>query len=141
MAFTARHYLEDDKKAPSSVDACQKWYDPWLHIRDICEFVTHARVVGVKIEHIQRVHFQIEQKGLQNRKIASCNPLRFAGGDNAFGSSDTRVVTQSFEFAELIGNLPHVVSTLYAPYYRIFDPNYSVTPEWIKQLMPFFKSS
>ena len=138
MSFIARHYMEDDMEAPSDVDASQKWYDPWLHIRDLCELVRHARAVGEELQDIQTVHFQIEQKGLKDRKIASCSPSRIAGVYDAFGGSDTRVVRHSFEFAELITNLPNAVSTLYAPYNRVFDPSYKVSPEWIKQLMPSF---
>ena len=136
-ASLIRNFHEDRfSKRPDEIGEEEKWFDPWLHVRDITEIVRHARAMSEEFTDVEEICFLIEWKGLKLRVPATLNPERYVSGDTC--QSDQRIVFSCFPQAEVIGNLPIVVSSLYAPLHRMFDARFNVSPEWVSGQMPGF---
>jgi len=133
-----RNFHEDRfPNAPDDVAEGEKWFDPWLHVREVTEVVRHARAMAEEFAGAERICFLFEWKGLKGRTLASGNPERY-WSTNPVAQANQRAVYNCFPAAEVIGNLPSVVSSLYGPVHRIFDPRFNVTPEWIAALLKAF---
>jgi len=131
-----RNFHEDRfSKRPDQIGESEKWFDPWLHIRDLTEIVRHARAMSEQFTDVEEICFQIEWKGLGSRVPATLSE-RYVSGHAC--KSDQRIVFSCFPQAEVIGSLPVVVSSLYAPLHRMFDASFNVSPEWVSGQMPGF---
>jgi hypothetical protein len=129
-ASLIRNFHEDRfSQRPDGVGEEEKWFDPWLHVRDITEIVRHARAMSEEFNDVEEICFQIEWKGLKPRIPATLNSERYVSGQTC--QTDQRIVFSCFPRAEVIGNLPVVVSSLYAPVHRMFDTRFNVSPEWV----------
>lgn len=138
-ASLIRNYHEDRfGRRPDDIADDAKWFDPWLHVRDITEVVRHSRALSEEFTDVQDICFLMEWKGLKSRVVASLNPERYYGGRDYTSHTDERTVYGCVAQAEVIGNLPGVVSTLYAPVDRLFNPRSGVSPEWISAQMKNF---
>lgn len=136
-ASLIRNFQEDYfGKRPDEIADDAKWFDPWLHVRDITEVVRHAWAFSEEFNDVSGICFVIEYRGLQSRITASLNPQRYYGQHVC--QSDQRTVASCFPQAELIGSLPSVVSKLYSPIHRMFNPREHVTSEWIRSMMAEF---
>lgn len=135
-ASLIRNYHEDRFERPEEIAEGGKWFDPWLHVRDITELVRHARAYAEEFPDVEEICFQIEWKGLKSRTTATANPERYV--EAHVSQTDQRVVFLSVPYAEVIGDLPAVVSKLYAPVHRLFDPRFNVSAQWVSRLMPGF---
>jgi hypothetical protein len=136
-ASLIRNFNEDRfSKRPDEIGEGEKWFDPWLHVRDITEIVRHARAMSEEFTDVEEICFQIEWMGLKLRKPATLNTERHVSGHAC--QSDQRIVFSCFPQAEVIGNLPIVVSRLYAPVHRMFDAGSNISPEWVSGHMPGF---
>jgi hypothetical protein len=136
-ASLIRNYHEDSfSKRPHGIGEDQKWFDPWLHVRDVTEVVRHARAMSEEFSNVEEVCFQIEWKGLKGRVPSTLSTERYVSGQPC--QSDQRIVFSCFPQPEVIGNLPLVVSSLFAPVDRMFDARSSVSPEWVRGLLPGF---
>jgi hypothetical protein len=138
-ASLIRNWHEDQyKKRPPNIAENAKWFDPWLHVRDITEVVRHARAFSEEYPDVQDICFMLEWKGLKSRVVASLNPERYHDNHPHTAQADERVIYDCFPHAEVIGSLPDVVSRLYAPLDRMFNSRSSVSPEWVSQQMKQF---
>ena len=136
-ASLLRSFNEDRfEETPPDLVEGTKWLDPWHHVRDLTEIARHARAMSEEFGTVERVSFLVEWKGLKDRTTDTINQERYVRHHTSL--ADQRIVTASFTQAELIGNLPGVVSTLYAPVHRLFDPRFNVSPEWVAGMMPGF---
>ncbi len=136
-ASLIRNFHEDRfSKRPDGIGKDEKWFDAWLHVRDITEIVRHARAMSEEFDEVEEICFLIEWKGLKLRVPATINSERYVSGDAC--QSDQRIVFSCFPQAEVIGNLPAVVSSLYAPVHRMFDARSNISPEWVKGQIPGF---
>jgi len=135
-ASLIRNYHEDRFTRPKEIAGGGKWFDPWLQIRDITELVRHARAYAEELPEVEEICFEIEWKGLRSRTTATANSERYIRP--YVSQADQRVVFISVPYAEVIGDLPGVVSKLYAPVHRLFDPHFNVSIQWISHLMPDF---
>ena len=134
-----RNYHEDRfEKRPEDIQEGEKWFDPYLHVRDVTELVRHARAYAEEFAEIENICFLFEWQGLKTRIVASLNPERYYSSRAYISQADERVVYDCFPQAEVIGNLPAVVSRLYAPVDRLFNPRSSVSPEWVSRQMTSF---
>ena len=132
-----RNFQEDRFNPPRGISEGQKWVDPWLHIRDVTEAVRHARAMAEEYPGGEGICFLFEWRGLKDRLVAALNPERY-WPNGLVSNTDQRIVYNYFPIAEVIGNLPGVVSRLYAPIYRLFDPSFEVSSEWVGKLMKGF---
>lgn len=136
-ASLIRTFHEDRfSKRPDGIGEEEKWFDPWLHVRDITEIARHAQAMSDEFTDVEEICFQIEWKGLKSRVPATLNSERYVSGHACKG--DQRIVFSCFPQAEIIGNLPIVVTSLYAPVHRMFDASFNVSPEWVRGQMPEF---
>jgi hypothetical protein len=134
-ASIARIFNEDrPSKRPEGVAAQQKWFAPRLQVRDVTEIVRHARALSEAFPDVVEVCFKVEWKGLKDRITADWNHDWRPNGSQ----TDSRIVSACFPLAEIIGNLPAVVTSLYAPVHRLFDPTFGPTPEWVLRQMSDF---
>ena len=138
-ASLVRNYHEDRfEKRPDDISDREKWFDPWLHVRDITEIVRHARALSEEFTDVEEICFLLEWRGLKSRVVASLNPERYYSNHAYASNANERVVFLCFPHAEVIGNLPGVVSRLYAPTDRLFNPRSDVSPEWVSAQMKKF---
>lgn len=136
-ASLIRNFHEDRfSKWPDDIEEGGKWLDPRLHVRDITELVRHARALSEEFADVGDICFQIEWKGLKSRTTGTINWERYVRPHTC--QTDQRAVFSCFPQAEVIGNLPAVVSSLYAPVHRMFDPRFNVSPEWVSGMLPEF---
>lgn len=135
-ASLIRSYHEDRFTPPEKIAEGGKWFDPWLQVRDITELVRHARAYAEELPEVEEICFEIEWKGLRSRTTATANSERYVTPH--VSQTDQRVVFLPVPYAEAIGDLPGVVSKLYAPVHRLFDPHFNVTAEWVSRSMPDF---
>lgn len=136
-ASLIRDFREDRfSSPPHGIQENEKWFDPWLHVRDITELVRHARAMSEEFTDVEKICFLIEWKGLKLRAPATRNMTRYVSGHTC--QSDQRIVYLCFPQAEVIGNLPSIVSSLYGPVHRMFDTTFDVSPEWVRSQMPGF---
>ena len=136
-ASLLRGFHEDRfEKSPPDLPEGTKWFDPWLHVRDLTEVARHARALSEEFDSVERISFLIEWNGLKDRTTGTINQERYVRPHTS--QADRRIVAASFSQAELIGNLPGVVSNLFAPVHRLFDPRFNVLPEWVSAIMPGF---
>lgn len=138
-ASLVRTFHEDRfEKRPRDVADGAKWFDPWLHVRDITEIVRHARAMSEELTDVVDICFQLEWMGLKSRVVASLNSERYSDSHSLTSQADERIVYSCFAQAEVIGHLPAVVSSLYAPVDRLFNPRSSISPEWVSSQMKKF---
>ncbi|MGH8224505.1 MAG: AlbA family DNA-binding domain-containing protein [Woeseiaceae bacterium] len=135
-ASLIRNYHEDRFERPAEIANGGKWFDPWLQVRDLTELARHARAYAEQFADVREIYFQVEWTGLKSRMTATANPERYV--EPHVSQTDRRVVSLSVPHAQVIGDLPAVVSRLYAPVHRLFDPQFRVTAQWISRLMPGF---
>jgi len=134
-----RGFSEDRfERVPFDVPTAKKWFDPWLHVRDITELVRHARAFAEEFDDVREVCFRLEWKGLKGRVIGTISDRYYSQAYTCH--SDGRTIHECFALAEMIGNLPAVAARLFAPVYRMFNPNPDsvITPEYVAREIPHF---
>lgn len=102
-ASVLRGFQEDNfERTPGNITAGQKWFDPWLHVRDITELVRHARAYAEEFEGASDVYFMLEWRGLKSRVIASLSNRYYS--ETYTAHSDTRTICESAPLAGIIGD-------------------------------------
>ncbi len=129
--------FREDRRVHEELGEDAKWFDPWLHVRDVTELARHARAFSEEWEEVEEICFDIQWKGLRGRTLAAGNRERYGWRPHRC-EADERGVALCFTQAEVIGNLPAVVSSLYAPVHRLFDPRFNASPEWVSAMLPQF---
>ena len=76
-ASLVRNFHEDRFGRPNKLADGVKWFDPWLHVRDITELVRHARARSEEFSDVEEICFQIEWKGLEGGVTAAGDPERY----------------------------------------------------------------
>jgi hypothetical protein len=130
-------YLEDQ------VDWCQQlrlqvgsWFSPNLLVRQLAEFVRHARALAERFDDAVDVSFRCEWFGLANRQIFD----PYAPWHNREPArEDRRVSAGTWAISALIGDWPTIVSQLAAPVLRAFMTETVVTPDWVKGQAPTWR--
>jgi hypothetical protein len=136
-ASILRNLHEDRYRTPADVPEGQKWFDPWIQVRDVTEIVRHARAYAEEFSDVTDICFQLEWKGLKSRVIASLNPERYWSETYA-SHSDWRNVYECVPQAEVIGDLPAVVARLFAPVHRLFNPRSDISAAYVARAMKGF---
>lgn len=136
-ASILRNLHEDRYRTPANVPVGQKWFDPWVQVRDITEIVRHARAYAEEFSNVTDICFQLEWKGLKSRVIASLNPERY-WSQTYTARSDRRNIYECVPQAEVIGDLPAVVATLFAPVHRLFNPSADISATYVARAMKGF---
>jgi hypothetical protein len=137
-ASIVRNYQEDRyAEIPPGLEEQQRWFDGWLHARDVTEIVRHAHALSDEFDEVTDICFRVEWQGLKGRVAGAINPERYWSPHVSQG--DSRVVSSCFPQGEVIGNVAAVVSSLYAPVHRLFDPTFDPSPEWVRHQLPRYK--
>jgi Putative DNA-binding domain len=136
-ASILRNLHEDRFRTPNGVQEGQKWFDPWIQVRDITEIVRHAWAFAEEFSDVTEICFQLEWKGLKSRVIASLNSERY-WSKTYTSHSDWRSVYECVPQAQVIGDLPGVVAKLFAPIHRMFNPRSEISAEYVARAMKGF---
>jgi hypothetical protein len=137
-ASLLRNLHEDRFPTPHDVPTGKRWFDPWLHVRDITELVRHARAFAEEFTDVTEICFQVEWKGLKSRVIAATPNSNRYYSDTYIAHSDGSTVIECMQLAEIIGDLPGVVARLFAPVYRMFDARADISAEYVSRWLPAF---
>ncbi len=137
-ASLLRNLHEDRYRAPEGVAEGQKWFDPWIQVRDITEIVRHARAFAEEFSDVTDICLQLEWRGLKSRVIASLKPERHYWSQTYTSHADARNIYECVPQAEVIGSLPEVVARLFAPVHRMFNPRLEITAEYVARAMKDF---
>lgn len=138
-ASLIRGFQEDCDKIPNaSFSADQKYFDPWLHIRNITELVRHAKAFSNEFDGFTEIIFQVEYHGLKSRVLAPIDQKRHWPNHRCCKEVDDRNIVLSFRAGQLAGEMPKIVKYLYEPIHGGFDPSFKVAEEWIEHLIPSF---
>jgi hypothetical protein len=71
-ASVLRGFQEDNfERTPHGLKVSQKWFDPWLHVRDVTELVRHSQAHSEEFDDVSDICFLLEWQGLKSRVIAS----------------------------------------------------------------------
>jgi hypothetical protein len=137
-ASILRTYHEDRRAIPHVVPTGAKWFDPWLHARDITELVRHAWAFSEEFTDVSEICFQLEWKGLTARMIAAYVNSGRSYSESYTARGDWRNLYDHFPQAAVIGDLPGVVARLFAPLYRMFNTRSGVDGKWVARQMRGF---
>jgi len=136
-ASLLRIFHEDRfEKTPRDLAEGQKWFDPWLHARDITEVVRHARAYAGEFSDVTEICFQLEWMGLKSRFVATISDRYYS--ESYTSHTNWRNVFDCVPQAEIIGNLPGVVARLFAPVYRMSNPRSEITDDYVAQAIKKF---
>jgi Putative DNA-binding domain len=106
-----------------------KFFSPNNAARELGELVRHAEGLSSRFREPQTVSFRCEWRGLEGRMIADPNsdwsPGRVARSASVASSGQWPVTALSSRW-------PEIVSELLAPLMRVFDPNLSLSAEWVQ---------
>jgi hypothetical protein len=137
-ASLLRNFHEDRfEGTPHDLPTDAKWFDPWLHVRDITEIVRHAWAFSEEFAEVTDICFDIEWKGLKSRVVASANPARY-WSESYTSRTDWRKIYEVVPQAEVIANLPGVVARLFTPVYRMFNPRSDIDADYVSRAMRDF---
>lgn len=113
------------------------WLSPRTLIRDVYEFVTHAKELAKAFPHAERIEFRCSWFGLRGRKIADFEPGASWHDRSSHTSERTTTLTVSVD--QLTADTAAVVAELAAPVLRLFD-GLELTRDWIVNEVPKFRS-
>lgn len=133
-----RNFHEDRFPTPQSLQPNERWFDPWLHVRDLTELVRHAHALAEITGGVEEIMFCVEWTGLSGRCLCASDPRRYWSPRHC--TANERKIVKSFPFAQVVADLPTVVAQLYAPVHRLFDPSTSVTDQFISRFLPSYKA-
>ena len=125
---------EHDRKEPSEIFGLPAW----AQARSIDAVIWTALPPQFDGEE-GKVVDAVEWKGLKDRLLAATEGNRqnyYWHGQRCM--TDQRFVQLCVPQAAVIGNVPAVVSRLYAPVHRLFDPRFEISPRFISAMMPQF---
>jgi Putative DNA-binding domain len=135
-ASILRPFDEDLFERPPSVPKGSESFDPRIQIRDIMEVVRHARAFAEEFNEVTDVCFQLEWLGLKGRLPATHELYQEQSYTAA--STDSRKHYECVPFALVAGDAPEVVSRLFAPVYRLFNPRGEISAEYVRRYMDSF---
>jgi len=126
---------DTDERAPPDIPQGSKWFDPRIHIRDIMEVVRHARAFAEELKNVSDICFQCEWMGLKGRLATVHERYQL---QTYAASTDRRRYYDCVPLALIVGDPPEVVSRLFAPAYRVFNPRGEISAEYVKRYMDSF---
>jgi hypothetical protein len=126
-----RGYFEDRNDTAKYMNATPgNFLSPnWL-VRDVGEFVRHARAFAAQFANPRLVSIRCEWRGLTNRRIA--DPTGFWGAYQFDKGAETRVSSGSWTVAQLEEKWPLIVATLAGPVMRAAGIGQIVNADWVK---------
>lgn len=101
----------------------------WL-IRDLAEFVRHARAFASQFVNPKLISFRCEWRGLTDRRIG--DPMAIWGAHQFDKGAETRASSGSWPVANLEDKWPQIVAQLAGPVMRAAGIGQVVTPDWVK---------
>ncbi len=100
------------------------------------EVVRHALAFAEEFEDVTDVSFQLEWLGLKGRVCATHE--RYQNHPHTQASTDWRKHYDCVPFALVAGDAPEIVSRLFAPGYRLFNPRGEISAEYVRRYMDGF---
>jgi len=139
-ATIVRAYREDRQvidKGPQEVLVPGRWLSPFTLVRDLAEFVRHARAIANLFSSATNIEIRGTWVGLSGRQIGDFESgLDLAGYTS---KADKREVHGNWPVSNLKSDWETVVAELASPVTRLFD-TFQVKPEWVKAMTPRFRS-
>lgn len=138
-ASLIRAYCEDRQVIVQNGESLQPgtWFSPFTIIREIAEFVRHARAIGKLFSSAREVEIRGTWVGLANRRIDEFDP----GNDWSFRKSraNGRDVRGKWPIGDLTSDWEGIIAQLASPVTRLFD-GLDVTRDWVKHATPKFRA-
>lgn len=112
------------------------WLSPRTLIRDLYEFVTHAKELAKAFQHSECLEFRCSWYGLKGRKISEFESSTIWHERKCNVAERTSALTASVD--QLAADPSVVVAELAAPVLRLFD-GLELTRDWIVKEIPKFR--
>ena len=135
-----RPYREDRELIPHLADqglTPGKFLSPRTLIRDLYEFVTHAKELAKSFLNAQSIEFRCTWTGLEGRRIADFEPGIDWNDYNSHTKERSSSATVSID--ELTADTASVVVNLATPVLNLFD-GFELNREWIVRETPKFRT-
>lgn len=133
LATLLRGYFEDRPDTAAHLGATPRSFiSPNWMVRDVAEFVRHARAVASRFRDASAIAFRCEWSGLEGRVISDPTALWHPGMYRFDSDAGNRVATGTWPVIDLKEKWPTVVAKLVAPVMRAAGCDRVVTAEWVK---------
>ena len=112
------------------------WLSPHTLMREVYEFVSHAKELAKAFPNADRVEFRCSWHGLKGRQIADFRPG--VDWDEHTCHTNERTIQFSASTEQLTGDTASIAVELAAPVLRLFG--LELTKEWVLSELPSFRS-
>lgn len=138
-ATVVRAYREDRQEVHKSAAEIKRpgtYLSPRTLVRELTEFVTHAKEMSKAFEGAENVEFRCTWRGLTDRSIDDSDS--WAEWNLRVSHQNSRTVSRSYSVEDLVVRPCAVVAEVANPVLRLFD-GLEIPPEWIESLLPSFR--
>jgi hypothetical protein len=132
LATLLRNYFEDRPDTAAYIRSTPgSFLSPnWL-VRDVAEFVRHARGLTERFSDATSVTFRCAWNGLEGRVLADLMS-RWSPGYQFGKEASYRMSTGTWRVSDLSSKWPDIVSHLVSPVMRAANCGHVITPDWVR---------